>query len=380
VKSKIYIDGNIGEAGFYDGVKSFSLADLNQNLNELSGATELDVYINSGGGSVTEGFAIYDRLMQFDGVVNTIVNGMCASIATVIFQAGKKGKRKMYENSEFFVHNPFWMPTAPEAMEAKDLALLHEDLKKAENRIKTFYSTITGKGVDELTPILDRQTTLTADEAIQLGFVDEKVNTQIAAFTKYKIAAYLNNNNNKMNTEIKNELQGINKFLAKIKSKLFKNAMAETSEGVSVYYDGETLDVGVKLYTDEDMITPAPDGKHTVGEKVYVVADGVVTEVLDVEAEANKEKELEATKAKVAELEAALSAKDAIINEKETVLNETKTEITALASKIKSFENLVATGKDFKAEGNQTNGKPNVTAEPKTALEKVMAHRQSKIK
>ena len=263
----LYINGYIGQAGFFDDA-SFDLKSLNAFIDENNGIEELNVFINSGGGSVTEGFAIHDRLMALPYTVNTIVNGMCGSIATVIFQAGKKGKRKMYANSEFFVHNPFWMPDAPNAMEAKDLEALTEDLKRAENKIVNFYSTITGKSTEDLKPILDRQTTLTADEAIELGFADEIMGGEIKAFTKYKIAAYLNTNNKTITmadaTEIKAELGLIKTFLATIKSKIFKAAMTETVDGKVIHFDGSTLTEGVAVFEDETMLTPLADGDYVI--------------------------------------------------------------------------------------------------------------------
>ncbi len=380
-KEKIYINGYIGSDSFFN-ESSFSLADLNHKLDNLSSATEIDVFINSGGGSVTEGFAIYDRLMAFDGTINTYVNGMCGSIATVIYQAGKKGKRYMYSNSEFFVHNPFWQPTAPDPMEAKDLELLHEDLKAAENKIKNFYAEITGKSVEDLTPLLDRQTTLSAKEAIENGFADEVAGGEVKAFTKYKIAAYLiNNKQTKMadTKELQAELTGIKGFLAKLTKKLFKNAMAETTDGVTVYFDADSVEVGTALFTDEEMTVPAPDGNHTIGESTFVVLDGVVVEIIAVEEAAD----VEALNAKIAELEAALVAKDAIVNEKESLLNETKVELQNFAGEIKKFEALLVTGQNFKAEGNQNSGrKPAKEEVAKTAMEllaeKKKAERESK--
>jgi ATP-dependent Clp protease protease subunit len=374
VESKIYIDGYIGnESG------SFSLADLNRKLDTLSNATEIDVYINSGGGSVTEGFAIYDRLMAFNGVVNTIVNGMCGSIATVIFQAGKKGKRKMYVNAEFFVHNPIWIPQAPEAMEAKDIASLHEDLIAAENRIKGFYANITGKGIDELTPMLDRQTTLLVDEAIAWGFVDEKVSTEIKAYTKYQIAAYLNHNTKKtemsqvITDEIKNEFTGLKSFLNKLTKKLFKNMKVTTDEGVDVYYDADTVDVGTSLYIDEAMTEKAPDGKHTISEKVYVTVDGVVTEVLEVEAV----EDVAALKAEIEKMKGELTAKDAVVNEKENLIIEAKKSINEFSAKVATFEKMIVTGagEDFK--GTQFQGKQDATTEL-SAMEQVVALRKAR--
>ncbi len=85
MKATLYINGTIAQGEDYYGGETFGLKNLVEFLSANPKATELDVYINSGGGSVNEGFAIYDRLMAFNGVVNTIVNGMCGSIATVIF-------------------------------------------------------------------------------------------------------------------------------------------------------------------------------------------------------------------------------------------------------------------------------------------------------
>jgi ATP-dependent Clp protease protease subunit len=374
----LYINGYIGQAGFFDDA-SFDLKSLNAFIDENKGIDELNVFINSGGGSVTEGFAIHDRLMALPYTVNTIVNGMCGSIATVIFQAGKKGKRKMYANSEFFVHNPFWMPDAPNAMEAKDLEALTEDLKRAENKIVNFYSTITGKSTEDLKPILDRQTTLTADEAIELGFADEIMGGEIKAFTKYKIAAYLNTNNKTITmtdaTEIKAELGLIKTFLATIKSKLnFKAAMTETVDKKAIYFDGSTLTEGVAVFEDETMLTPLADGDYTIDVATYTVVGGVVTAVKEVEVEDAKLKEANAT---IEDLKAQLAAKDAIVNEKETLVNETKEEIVALATKVKSFEAMLVTGKDFKADAGQNNkGK---TDEPKlSAMEQVAKKRAEK--
>jgi len=373
----LYINGYIGQQNYFDD-SSFDLTKLNAFIDENNGIEELNVFINSGGGSVTEGFAIHDRLMALPYTVNTIVNGMCGSIATVIFQAGKKGKRKMYANSEFFVHNPFWMPDAPNAMEAKDLEALTEDLKRAENKIVNFYSTITGKSTEDLKPILDRQTTLTADEAIKLGFADEIMGGEIKAFTKYKIAAYLNTNNKTITmadaTEIKAELGLIKTFLATIKSKIFKAAMTETVDGKVIHFDGSTLTEGVAVFEDETMLTPLADGDYVIDVATYTVVGGIVTSVKEVEVEDAKLKEANAT---IEDLKAQLAAKDAIVNEKETLVNETKEEIVALATKVKSFEAMLVTGGNFKADAGQNNkGK---TDEPKlSAMEQVAKKRAEK--
>ena len=356
---KIYINGYIGEAGFFDDASnSFSLNNLNTILDSIGEVDELNVYINSGGGSVTEGFAIYDRLSALPCTVNTIVNGMCGSIATVIYQAGKKGKRKMYANSEFFVHNPFWQPSAPDPMEAKDLALLQQDLQNAENKIKLFYVGVTGKTVDELTPLLDRQTTMSASEAIEFGFADEIVDTNITAFTKYRLVAYINNNNKNSemeNKELKAEIGGIKGLLNKISKALFKNAYTETLDGMKIYFEGTMVMKDTPVFEDEAMAIPLKDGDYTLDSMVITVVGGVVTVVSEVQP-AQGNAELAQANAKIAELEAQLAEKTSLVAEKETVLNETKEEFLALAKKVEKFEATFVTGQNFQANGGQSNG------------------------
>ena len=366
---KIYINGYIGEAGFFDDASnSFSLNNLNTILDSIGEVDELNVYINSGGGSVTEGFAIYDRLSTLPCTVNTIVNGMCGSIATVIYQAGKKGKRKMYENSEFFVHNPFWQPSAPYPMEAKDLAFLQQDLQNAENKIKLFYVGVTGKTVDELTPLLDRQTTMSANEAIEFGFADEIVETNITAFTKYRLVAYINNNNKTTemdNKEIKAEIGGIKGLLNKISKALFKNAYTETLDGMKIYFEGTMVMKDTPVFEDEAMTIPLKDGDYTLDSMVITVVGGVVTVVSDVQP-AQDNTELAQANAKIAELEAQLAEKTNLVAEKETVLNETKEEFLALAKKVEKFEATFVTGQNFQANGGQSQGKQEPTESTET--------------
>jgi ATP-dependent Clp endopeptidase proteolytic subunit ClpP len=382
VKSeKIYINGYIGEAGFFDNASnSFSLNSLNSILDTIGDVSELNIYINSGGGSVTEGFAIYDRLASLPYTVNTIVNGMCGSIATVIYQAGKKGKRKMYANSEFFVHNPFWQPSAPDPMEAKDLALLQQDLQNAENKIKAFYVTVTGKTVDELTPLLDRQTTMSASEAIELGFADEIVDTNITAFTKYRLVAYINNNNKNSemeNKELKAEIGGIKGLLNKISKALFKNAYTETVDGMKIYFEGTMVMKDTPVFSDEAMSTPLPDGDYTLDSMVITVVGGIVTVVSEAQpSEGNAD--LANANAKIAELEAKLAEKDDLVAEKEGVINATQNDIVALAKKVKSFEALIVTGADFQANGGQAQGKAEPAEPTETPMQKVARMRAEK--
>jgi hypothetical protein len=137
--------------------------------------------------------------------------------------------------------------------------------------------------------------------------------------------------------------QGFTKLealFAKLIKKTFVNV--KTSEGVDVYFDGELME-GSKVFADEAMTVPAPDGVHTVDGKVFTITGGVVTKVEEVQA---AKTELEIANEKIAELTASLEAKNTeVVNAKaetETVLataTELEKEFVALKSKI-------VTGKD----------------------------------
>ena len=110
MNGEIYIDGYIGQGGFFeDGVSAKWVREQVKSFG--SELKQLSIKINSGGGDVIEGFAIYDYLntIKKSGVtVNTEGIGIVGSIATVIFQAGDE--RMLHPNTEFFIHNPYVTP------------------------------------------------------------------------------------------------------------------------------------------------------------------------------------------------------------------------------------------------------------------------------
>lgn len=223
---EININGFIGDPGFFGG-DYFSLKTLNDAIDAMpAGTTEINVLINSGGGYVSEGFAIHDRLVSLSQKVNTTVLGLCGSIATVIAQAGKKGTRSMYENSDYYLHNPGWSPQSGDPLEADELLNLAEDLKKAEDKIVAFYNTVTGTSEKVLRDKMDKAQTLTSDEAKSLGFVDEIIKTSISATRIYKIAAHFSKPNTAMEN-IEAKVNGIlDGFAAKMKAMFTANAGA----------------------------------------------------------------------------------------------------------------------------------------------------------
>lgn len=149
---KIFIEGVIGS--------DYTPAMLDSQIDSIGEVDELNVYINSGGGYTVAGYAIQDRLSTLPYKVNTIANGMVASIATVIFQApkiqNKGGERRLYKNSEPFIHNPHWQPNENSgSIESKDALVLFEDLKREEAKLANFYVEATGLDSDKVASIMN---------------------------------------------------------------------------------------------------------------------------------------------------------------------------------------------------------------------------------
>lgn len=348
----IYIDGFIGQGDFF--TEGYSLKKLRDEINTLPKDTkEINIHINSGGGDVTEGFAIYDYLNTLGYTVNTFAEGMVGSIATVIFQAGRKGKRVMNANSDFFIHNPYWTPQGPEPMEASDAQRLAEMLKKTEEKILNFYVQHTsGKSKEEIQDKMKAQTSFTAQEAVEWGFADEINDSPIKNKARYRVMAYINTNQKQNN--MANEFEGafakfeasITNTLKNLFGKQIKNELHKTSEGVEIYFDGG-LEVGKAIFTDEAMTVAAPDGVHTIDGKKVIITDGKVSEIEEASVDANTElkAEIEALKATIAEKETALKNS---ITEKESLtaqVAEAKSAVEDLQTQFLNFKNEVVTGK-----------------------------------
>ena len=156
--TKIYIYDEIGG----NGITALNVVD---ELSKAEG--DLEVHINSGGGSVSQGIAIYNAIKQYDGQVVVYVDGLAASIASIIAIAGDK--LIMAEGSLMMVHE-VWTQLAGNA---SDLRKEAEVLDKHTNTILDIYEANTPLSRDEIKQMLAAETWLTAEEALELGIADE---------------------------------------------------------------------------------------------------------------------------------------------------------------------------------------------------------------
>lgn len=173
-------------------------------LDELGDLNTINLYINSPGGSVFEGIAIYNQLKRHKAQVNVHVDALAGSIASVIAMSGDT--IYMPANSMLMIHNP-WVVTGGNATELRKMA---EDLDRIGNSSKQTYLSKSGdKLTDEkLQDMLDAETWLSADEAFEYGLcnVVEEENQMVASISKEIMAQYRNVPKEIQNQKITKEL------------------------------------------------------------------------------------------------------------------------------------------------------------------------------
>ncbi len=130
---------------------------------------EIAMYINSPGGVVTAGLAIYDTMQYVRPHIQTLCVGQAASTATLLLCAGEKGGRACLPNSRVLVHQP----SASFYGQAADIARHAEEVLKLKRRINDIYARHTGQGLETVEKALDRDTYMTADESKNFGLVDK---------------------------------------------------------------------------------------------------------------------------------------------------------------------------------------------------------------
>ena len=134
---------------------------------------DISFYINSPGGSVTDGMAIYDTMQYIKCDVSTICIGMAASMGAFLLSAGTKGKRMALPNAEIMIHQP----SAGTQGQITDMAIHLRRLEVIKKRINRILADNTGKDVETVTRDCERDNFMTAEEAVAYGLID-KVITQ----------------------------------------------------------------------------------------------------------------------------------------------------------------------------------------------------------
>ena len=134
----------------------------------------ISLYINSPGGSVTAGMAIYDTMQFIKPDVHTIVIGQACSMGSLLATAGAKGHRKILPNARHMIHQPLGGMQG----QASDVEIQANELVRWKKVLTEIYVKHTGKSFEELEKDMDRDNFMTAQEALDFGLVDEIISSR----------------------------------------------------------------------------------------------------------------------------------------------------------------------------------------------------------
>lgn len=130
---------------------------------------DISIYINSPGGSVTDGMAIYDTMNFINSDVSTIGMGICASMAAFLLSSGKKGKRYVLPNCEVMIHQPLGGAQG----QATEIKIAAEHILKTKDKLNKILSNNTGKSLNVIEQDTDRDNFMDSNEALNYGIIDK---------------------------------------------------------------------------------------------------------------------------------------------------------------------------------------------------------------
>jgi ATP-dependent Clp protease, protease subunit len=138
-------------------------------LESVNPEEPVEMYINSPGGSVTAGLAIYDTMMYVNPPVHTFVTGQACSMGSLLLAAGKRGKRFALQHSRIMLHQPLGGASG----QASDVLIQAQEIQKTKETIVDIYSRTTGQSTEDLNRFLDRDYWLSPAKAVDFGVIDQ---------------------------------------------------------------------------------------------------------------------------------------------------------------------------------------------------------------
>jgi ATP-dependent protease ClpP protease subunit len=354
VNENLHIEGIIASQGEYlEDEKLYTSAKDVQDFLQNATSDEITVELNTPGGSVSEGFIMYDLLKASGKKIKTIAY-QANSIGSIIFLAGEQ--RLVSENAELLIHNAWLDPQNLLGMQLNAAALgeLKQDAELNDAKILNTYTSILGKDKEqELIALMASDTILNADKAIELGFATGKINSEnkvksnkSMAFLNYTIQLFNETQMKKTDEKVNKFEAAIDKFLNMLSGKA-KNMVVELENGTKVFVDTDTEDIKGKraflVENDQPTDKPAPNGDHKLKDgRVITVADGLVSEV----KEAAPTETVEAVKKQMDEMKASYESKIVAMEEEKKKYAASSEVIKAEAQNLKKqfddFKNKIA--------------------------------------
>lgn len=139
---------------------------------------DIQLYINSPGGSVTAGFAIYDTMQYIKCDVSTICIGLAASFGAFLLAGGTKGKRIALANAEIMIHQPAIHGNGIQG-QATDIKIMSDHLQKSKQRLNRILAENTGKSVEQIQIDTERDNYMSAKEALEYGLIDKIIDKRM---------------------------------------------------------------------------------------------------------------------------------------------------------------------------------------------------------
>ena len=151
-----------------DDMASLAVAQL-LYLESLDPNKDIQIYINSPGGSVTAGMAIYDTMQHVKCDVSTICVGLAASRGAFLLAGGTSGKRFSLPNAEIMIHQP----SGGAKGQATDIQIAAQNIQRTKNKLNELLAANTGRTLEEVTYDTDRDNFMSAEEALEYGLIDQ---------------------------------------------------------------------------------------------------------------------------------------------------------------------------------------------------------------
>lgn len=328
----------------------------------------IELRLNCRGGNCMEGWTIYDKLRSTGKEITAIIEGKCASMASVLLLAAPKERRYAYQNATLLIHNPYIPPyTLADAYDAEDLRRMAEDLEAETTKIVNLYVDRTGSEEDVLRALMAEDKFVDMDKAKELGFISE-VKPPISAKEKQPKKwnhSKINNMNQEKKVTVAQAFQMLGVALGVVKAPIVSLDLSTA--------DGSTLTVEREEGEPQVGDTASPDGEHLMPDgSTIVVEGGVIAEIRDPEEENNND-ELDAANARIAELEAELTSlrSQAKSQDELVILNKVKT-MGGLEGLKKIASSYVPDARGF--QGNQ--GAQGGNGDPVSLIDKKLAEKR----
>ena len=304
------------EISIYDEIGDYGTS-AKQFIDDLKsvGSKDITIRMNSVGGSVFDGLAIYNVLRSHQGYVKVKIEGLSASIASIIALAGDD--IEMAENGFFMIHNPFGKSMGG----ADDMRKTADLLDKIKQELINIYANKTQLSEETISSMMDEETWLTSQEAKEMGFIDT-ITEPIKVAASFDFSKFANVDSK----EVNNRLQLINNIKKTKMTEELKSWFNGVKEEIVNAVKGEVVaeapakeEVSVVLSDNEEIVNKLTDLSNEKEELTSIISE---KETCISELE-NKVSEMEAELAKLNATETKVEAdNDPAINETDVVVNE----------------------------------------------------------